>query len=153
MEDYIFIIIAILLSAFGAINKKKKERAKAMEQDEGHEQQSLFGDLFDDDFFSQTQPAANTVPPPFEKPAPKAKAKKKVPPPVQMEAPPKLRYTPLQRESLVHSHQRPERKSENLQIEELAVETPKRVKKKHPIMDGFSLRKAVVYSEILQRKY
>lgn len=152
MEDYIFILIAVALSVFGAINKKKKEQAKALERDEEHAPKSVFGDLFDDDFFGHTQPATNTVPPPVEKPVAKPKAPKKVKPPVQMETPAKLKYTPLQRVSLVHSHQRPERKSENLQIEELAEETVPKVKKQHPIMDGFSLRKAVVYSEILQRK-
>ncbi|MFV0377390.1 MAG: hypothetical protein ACK5JD_08825 [Mangrovibacterium sp.] len=149
MEDYIFIIIAILLSAFGAINRKKKERAKAMEQDDEQDHKSVFADLFDDDFLGQP----NTVPSSAEKPAPKPKAPKKAPQPVQMEAPAKLGYTPLQRESLTLSHQRPERKSENLQIEELAEEKLATVKKQHPDMNGFSLRKAVIYAEILQRKF
>ena len=153
MEDYIFIIIAILLSVFAAVNKKKKEQARALERDEEREYKPFFGDIFDDDFFSPPQPVANTVPPPVVKPAPKPKPKEKKQPPPQMDAPAKMQRQPLQRETLRHSFKKPERKMEKLEIVELADDESKAGKKRHPALEGFSMKKAVIYSEIMQRKF
>lgn len=151
MEDYIFIIIAIVLSIFGAINKKKKEDARAAEQGSSHGEKSVFSDVFDDEFFSPVKPAANTVPPPVVKPAPKPKEKMQAP--RKMEAPARLQRQPLKREFLKHSYNRPERKIEQLEIVKLGDHSPTTTKKTHSVLDGFSLKKAVIYSEILQRKF
>lgn len=152
MEDYIFILIAIALSVFGAMNKQKKKREEAMRGMAEHERpsRSVFEDIFEGDSFMMD----NLVPPPVVKPAPAPPTKKeKMKAPAQMQAPAKMEHKPLTRESLRHSYSRPERKMKVLEVEKLSLEDEAKLSPKNLILKDFSLRKAVLYSEIINRKY
>jgi hypothetical protein len=130
MEDYIFILIAILLSIFGAINRKKKQDQTAVDDDAvASSRSSVFDQLFEDPLFADKKPqvkpqvfeqtAGETYKPPVRKTAPV------IVQPVLVRKPPIAAKIPDQ--------------------------PPKR--RTHPLMKGFSLKKAVVYAEILNRKY
>lgn len=151
MEDYIFIIIAIVLSVFGAINKKKKQDAARSGSDDAHSEHSFLDDLFGEHEFEPERSRPSVVPPPVQRPAPRKKEKLNAP--ERMEAPARLTYTPLKRESLKHSYLGLERKPRELQLVVLDPDDKHPAKKKHPMLEGFSMEKAVIYSEILQRRY
>ncbi|WP_163709670.1 hypothetical protein [Mangrovibacterium lignilyticum] len=153
MEDYIFIIIAIVLSVFGAMNQQKKKREQAMrgmDDEEERTSNSIFDQLFEDDVFMTGNPQ-EMVSPPIVKPAPPKKEKMKAP--VKMEAPARMAYKPIKREGLKHSYVREERKSTSLELEKLQKEDESKFRSKNFRRKDFSLRKAVIYSEILNRKY
>ncbi len=155
MEDYIFIIIALLLSAFGAINKQKKKREEAMrdmDEEAPSGARSVFEQLFEDDFFRVSGTEPNKVPPPAERPVSPPR-KKKAASSTKLEAPPKMEYKPLQRENLKHSYSKPKRTIEVAEIEKLSREDEAKLTPKNLILKDFSLRKAVIYSEILGRRY
>ena len=130
MEDYIFILIAILLSVFGAINRKKKQGQTADEDDAKTSQRpSVFDQIFEDPLFADEKPQ---VKPQVSEPIPRETYK----PPVRKTAaaivqPVSVRKPPV------------------------AVTMPDHPpgRRIHPLMKDFTLKKAVVYSEILQRKY
>ena len=127
MENYIFIIIAIVLSVFGAMNRSKKKEAGSGQ--EGNRPSSVFDGLFEDPVFREEEPEV--------KPA-KAARHLSTPQPVApkgMKAP-GINRTPIR-----------EKKEIVLNAEN------KREYRIHPVMKDFSLKKAVVYSEILKRKY
>lgn len=153
MEDYIFIIIALVLSVIGAMNSSKKKRQQAMEhmgEEEGHAPRSVFEELFDDDLFMSRQ-EPNTVPPPVERPvAPKTKPASER---QTMQAPPKMEYKPMEREGLARSHRLDQSPSAAPQLEKLSLDEEAKLSPKKLILKDFSLRKAVLYSEILNRKY
>jgi len=155
MEDYIFILIAIALSVFGAMNKQKKKREEAMRGMDESERpsRSVFEDLFEDDLFMTGRPEDNQVPPPVVKPAPVSAKKEAMKAPAKMEAPPKMEHKPLMRETLKHSYARPERKMKTLEVEKLSQEDEAKLSPKNLILKDFSLRKAVLYSEIINRRY
>ena len=128
MEDYIFIIIAIILSVVSAINKKKKKQAAAQGVGQASSKkptvlEQLFHDSFFDDEETQEQPAK------VEQPKPNL----------------------IKREVVKHGG--------------IPVKTPKEtstdiIKESNPakkirksIRANFSLKDAVIYSEILNRKY
>lgn len=164
MEDYIFIIIALILSVFGAINKKKKkqnENGSESYSSDGNSR-SVFEELFDDTLFGSSKATDNTVPPPYETEIyerPKAeyrsekvhRSEMKAPP--KMEAPSKMDYQPLTREGQKHSYVQPKRENKVLTLEKLDNEKSQSSVKTNRILNDFSLKKAVVYSEILTRKY
>jgi hypothetical protein len=132
MEDYIFIIIAILLSVFGAISRKKKQGQAAVEDEDtpAGQRLSVFDELFEDPLFAEEKP--------------------KVKPQVIEQSTPRETYQPLVKKTVPVSVQPgPVKKSQ------VAVRMPDHPQKRrmHPLMKDFSLKKAVVYSEILQRKY
>ena len=131
MEDYIFILIAILLSVFGAINRKKKQGQVPVGDEEPStvSRPSVFDQLFDEPFFRDEE---TQVQPP---------KKERI---VQKEA-----YQPLRKKMAPRSVSPvPAKKPEVVTI------TPEPAKRTiHPLMKDFTLKKAVVYSEILQRKY
>ncbi len=129
MEDYIFILIAILLSVFGAINRKKKREggSPAEEPTPAGRRPSAFDELFGDPLFREEE-----IPPkPVVKPA---VISKRVVPPVRKKTPAAPPGT--------------------VPIKKVAVMQEQQQKRKvHPLMENFSMRKAVIYSEILQRKF
>lgn len=155
MEDYIFILIAIALSVFGAMNKQKKKREEAMRGMDENERpsRSVFEEIFEGDLFMTGGREDNLVPPPVVKRAPVPTKKEKMKAPTKMEAPAKMEHKPLMRESLRHSYSRPERKMKTLEVEKLSLEDEAKLSPKNLIMKDFSLRKAVLYSEIINRKY
>lgn len=131
MEDYIFILIAILLSVFGAINRKKKQRQIVENEDSATVRKpSVFDQLFEDPFFrdEQTQVKPTETEPTTQKEIYQPLRKKTVSPPAS---------STTSRKSAI-----PFAITDHL---------PKR--RIHPLMKDFSLKKAVIYSEILQRKY
>ena len=133
MEDYIFIIIAIVLSIFGAINQSKKKKMAQMNNEEDPAPRpSIFDQIFEE--------------PEFQEPTP------------QIIPPAPLKVTPLKRETLKPSQHSMSKKEK--------VETTKRVIRtsfseeaekvetgRESVMNDFSLKKAIIYSEILNRKY
>lgn len=156
MEDYIFILIALVLSALGAMNQNKKKRMQQMKDDEDHSEKrtSIFDQFFDDNEFEWTSP--ETVPPAAPEPmvAPEKMEKEKMERPTlstmkrpslsslkrpslgsMMERKP---YTPVRRIKTSFSEEGPDTKTETSGAS---------------IMSDFSLKKAIIYSEILDRKY
>jgi hypothetical protein len=147
MEDYIFLIIAILLSIFGAINKNKKKKAAEMpaETTEEHSGNYLLDELFGDDFMEEK-------PTPEVKPAP---AKQATPEPKIWKEPQIVRHA--------YSHQ-PFKSTLPARAKRQSISTTKKpaeepiIEPDQPTLagnftEGFSLRKAVIYSTILERKY
>lgn len=147
MEDYIFLIIAVLLSIFGAINKNKKKKAAEMpaETTEEHSGNYLLDELFGDDFMEEKQT-------PEVKPAP---AKQSTPEPKIWKEPQIVRQA--------YSHQ-PFKSSLPARAKRQSISTMKKpdeepvVETDQPALSGnftdrFSLRNAIVYSTILERKY
>ncbi len=133
MEDYIYIIIAIVLSIFGAINNKKKkaqQQALEEEQETPPKSRSVLEELLDDPFFQSEeaeQPVPQVIepitPPPKEKPVFEKRISFKTP----------LRETE-KREPMMQPMERS-------------------TKIRNSIRSDFSLKKAVIYNEILNRKY
>jgi hypothetical protein len=70
-----------------------------------------------------------------------------------MQAPPQMEYKPMERESLTKTHSRVKGKSAVPVLEKLSREDEARLTPKNLILKDFSLRKAVLYTEILNRKY
>ena len=134
MEDYIFIIIAIILSVLGAFNRKNKKKIGEMEDDNGTVQEpSFFEKQFVDPFFDDVEEEPEPV---FSQP---------VAPEPQPFVMPKPTLT-VKREPKV------EVKKDLLETIEEEV-NPEEETRLDGIMKDFSLKKAVIYSEILQRKY
>lgn len=154
MEDYIFILIAIVLTVIGALNKQKKKQEAEMGgmDEEENPSHSFFDRLFADDSFMMGESSDNLVPPPVVQKVPKRKEKMVAPP--KMEAPAKMEHKPLVHQSLTHSYVRPERKRRQaLEIEKLSLEDEAKLTPKNLIRKDFSLRKAVIFSEILNRRF
>ena len=130
MEDYIFIIVAIVLSVIGAINNKKKKQAAAQGVGQASPQkptvlEQLFHDSFFDDEEIQEQPAK------VEQPKPdniKREIFKNKRPPVTVKT---------QKET-----------SSNFMKKSSSGKNTRK-----SIRTNFSLKDAVIYSEILNRKY
>ncbi|MCW0482568.1 hypothetical protein [Gaoshiqia sediminis] len=137
MEDYIFILLAIVLSIIGAYNQSKKKKAAEQMMDEEDTiapRPSVFEQLFDDDFFTDEKPIVKPVVKPFSKPEP----------------PKPMGYQPLIREEIRKKPVKPVKKTPAQVIETTLAGSQA---KNNPIRKDFSLKKAVIYSEILQRKY
>lgn len=144
MEDYIFILIAIVLSIFGAMNKKKK-MARMQEEEETYDHQpSFFEHVFDD-------PVFRDEPKPKPKPQPVVVEQPKTVTPPKMKVEkierPTLRPTTLKKSEIGDAIHRSKITSSPITGEsEPEVE-------KDSMLNDFSLRKAVIYAEILNRKY
>jgi len=155
MDDYIFIIIALVLSVFGALSQQKKKREqeerRLLDDDSASTPQSAFDELFGDDLFMSREGEPNQVPPPVVRPVKEKKKQKQVH--QEMKAPPRMEYKPMVRESLVKSEERKPRNSISLELEKLSREDEAKLTPKNLIRKDFSLRKAVIYTEIINRKY
>lgn len=151
MEDYIFILIAIVLSIFGAINQNKKKKMEQMmeEEQEPEHEPSFFDQIFDDPMFRE-EPQPKTVQEPVVMERPQIireprKAERRIPEP-------KLQRQPL-RSSLMKKTEIGDAIHKN-KIASSLTETEADVQTSgESILSDFSLRKAVIYAEILERKY
>jgi hypothetical protein len=147
MEDYIFLLIAIALSIFGAINqnKKKKDAENPLSEKKSSARNFLMDQLLGQDFLAE--PIAEAKPQVVVKP----KLKKE----------PLLQSTPVQPKGLYHSKfvsTLPDRSKKPLQpsLRKSIVEPVEQeadYDESPSYLEDFSLRKAFIYSEILQRKY
>lgn len=148
MEDYIFLLIAIVLSIFGAINKKKKKNEAQMPiEEEADTPRNFFMDqLLGDDFLDE---------PMVEEVKPKKKVK-----PVFV----KDQVASIPTASTFKNYRSNFKSGLPDRLQRGIVTSVKRqpVEEKSPeadndnlpgYMEDFSLRKAFVYSEILNRKY
>lgn len=133
MEDYIFLIIAIILSVLGAVNnKKKKARAQQNMDDQEPKREtrpSVFEQLFEDSFFDEEIK---------EKPVTKQN--------VTPQSPKKVQTTGYRA-----NYSAPRTKTEMKKKQSDFKKSSKTIRKS--IRSDFSLKKAVIYSEILNRKY
>jgi len=143
MEDYIFLIIAIVLSIFGAINQNKKKKADDNPYTETADgsRNSFMDQLLGRDFLDE--PVVGKAPPVQVKPT-------QVTPKNTIDIPRGKFY-----------HQKFESTLPDRPKHEL-VHTSRKQKEEEEIvgdeesinyLEDFSLRKAFVYSEILNRKY
>lgn len=150
MEDYIFLIIAVALSIIGAINQNKKKKAAEnlpeteTEAEEDRPQNFFMDQLLGEDFLGE---------------------------PIVKKAPPvKLRKAPAH---VVFKSSSNIQKIENYQMSRFKSTLPERPKHKSILtiqkqkeeeeieateesinyLEDFSLRKAFVYSQIMERKY
>jgi hypothetical protein len=147
MEDYIFLIIAVALSIFGAINqnKKKKDAENPLSEKKSSARNFFMDQLLGQDFLAE--PIAEVKPQVMVKP----KLKKE----------PLVQPTPLQPTGLYHTtfvSTLPDRSKKPLQpsLRKTIIEPaePESDLDESPgYLEDFSLRKAFVYSEIMQRKY
>ena len=135
MEDYFLIILTLIIAVVGAFNRKKKKNAPAPAETDGDKQPSSFWDMIMDEQGLTDEPVGPYVDdePEFEEEQPVVQ---------QYKAPvPKQGYS-----FSAESEGKSEIKEEMKKLEK---------KKRHVFIDGekFSLKKAVIYSEILNRKY
>jgi len=145
MEDYIFLIIAIVLSIFGAINKNKKKKIEENPfLETGEKPRNSFMDqLLGADFLNE--PEVKKAPPVRIKPAKVNVANKST-----IDIPREKFYHQVFKSTL------PDRpKHELLKTTWKQKEEEEFVEDEESInyLEDFSLRKAVVYSEIMNRKY
>ena len=115
------------------------------------QRKTAFEELFNEDLFGETISKENMVPSPVVRSAPSKKMPMQAPP--KMEAPLKMKYQPLQRDGLKHSYRQTDRKGQTVKLVNIQEEGPRNSQMKKVILNDFSLKKAVIYSEILQRKY
>ncbi len=147
MDDYIFLIIAIGLSVFGAINQSRKKKDAVLP---GSEKAVKPGNFFLDQFLGNDFLNEPKVP---NKPVPLVKTvMKKEPLPNPMTG---------QRSGLYHTgfaSTLADRSKKSLQptlrkpLAEVVTPEPEE-EEMTSYLEDFSLRKAFVYSEIMQRKY
>ena len=147
MEDYIFLIIAIVLSIFGAINKKKKMTEKANPLTEKATRPKNF---FLDQLFGENI---------LENPVGEIKPPVRVKPVIRTE--PVVSPRPQSRSGnyrMDFKSTLPEQKKKPIQsllrkaeVEDIENWTDNSDSPGY--LEDFSLRKAFVYSEIMQRKY
>jgi hypothetical protein len=145
MEDYIFLIIAIVLSIFGAINqnKKKKIEDNPFSETEEKPRNRFMDQLLGADFLNE--PEVKKAPPVRIKPVPVNVAAKST-----IDIPRGKFYHQTFKSTL------PDRPKHEL------IQTTWKQKEEEEIfeaeesinyLEDFSLRKAFVYSEIMNRKY
>ncbi|MEI8113795.1 MAG: hypothetical protein WCI54_09195 [Bacteroidia bacterium] len=146
MDDYIFLIIAIALSIFGAINQNKKKKSMDDPAQQGARPRNFFLDqLLGEDFLAE--PKVEIQPKVLVKPVLKKE--------------PLVMPVPAVKSGLYHTSfvsTLPERAKKPLQpsTRKSLVEAVKPDPEEEDApgyLEDFSLRKAFVYSEIMQRKY
>jgi len=147
MDDYIFLIIAIGLSIFGAINQNKKKKSidNPMVEKKERPWNSFFDQLFGEGF--------------LEEPQAEVKPMVKIRPALKKE--PVVSATSNSQSGHYHAEFRstlPNRSIKNLQsglrkprIE--VMDTEMETDEVPSYLEDFSLRKAFVYSEIMTPKY
>ena len=142
MEDYIFLIVAIVLSVLSAVNQNKKKKAAQANTDSPKVQHRnpLFDQLFGSDLFDEPD-------------------EEKVQPVKIQRVKPEVKVSQAPRESFVRHEYKTTLPATALNVK------PKLEKKEQVVEDldeenedagylsDFSLRKAFIYSEILNRKY
>lgn len=149
MEDYIFLIIAVVISIFAAINKNKKnkmvEQIPEDEEEEVIRRNNFMDQLLGEDFLEEKDEMEE--PPMRVKTAPSNvvfKSSDEARKGVNYKLP-KFRSTLLERPKHVTIATTPRKKivEELQEVPEDAID----------YLEDFSLRKAVVYSVILEPKY
>ena len=146
MDDYIFLIIAIALSILGAINQNKKKKAMDDPAEKGVKPRNFFLDqLLGEEFLAES----------------KVEIQQKVLVKPVLKKEPLVMPAPAVKSGLYHTSfvsTLPERAKKPLQpsTRKSLVEAPKPEDEDEETpgyLEDFSLRKAFVYSEIMQRKY
>lgn len=147
MEDYIFLIIAVVISIFAAINKNRKSKMaeNAVEEDEIKTRNYFMDQLLGEDFLEETI---------AEEPRPVKVKQAPIEIPVRKVSEiPKSHYfhqpfkSTLPEKSRRQSLSAIKRQPEPEEITDAEEESASNY------LDDFSLRKAVVYSIIMERKY
>ena len=146
MDDYIFLIIAVVISIFAAIKKNKDKKQILESGEEEPPRNFLLDQLLGEDFLAGSDEE-------FQKPVRVQPVKRKE---VKMVVP------EIQRQGLTRKGFKtglPERKLSGLQMSVTPTdsisdyEIGSENEGKEAFFDDFSLKKAVVYSEILNPKY
>ena len=145
MEDYIFLIIAIVIAIFGAINKnvKKKLAENAPGSERVKSPNYFMEQWFADD--SIPEPVGKKNPPATVKPAAAYVAEK-----ISNNVPKQKYYHQPFKSSLPD---RPKHETISAFKKPVEVEQPAEAEETFSYLEDFSLRKAVVYSIILEKKY
>ena len=146
MDDYIFLIIAVALSIIGAINQSKKKKAANNQAEKAVRPRNFFMDqLLGEDFL--TEPKVEVKPGIMLKPGLK-KEPLINPAPVVPAGVNRTRFVSTlpdwSKKTLQPSMRKPI----------VEIESPESETEEMPgYLEDFSLRKAFVYYEIMQRKY
>lgn len=141
MEDFIFILIAIVLSVIGAFNQSKKKKAEQerLEHEEQDRSPSFFNQVLSDPLFEEEE----------ERPVVKAPEIIQEVKTVKKEGRKPLRPTVMKKTEISDSIR--------TTLEPIMEEEEEIVKEKQTtresIMNDFSLKKAIIYAEIIERKY
>jgi hypothetical protein len=145
MEDYIFLIIAIVLSIFGAINQNKKKKAgdKPFAEEIEEPRNRFMDQLLGRDFLDE--PLVKKAPPVRINPTRVNIAAKST-----SEIPRSKFYHQTFKSTLPD---RPKHELVQTSRKQKAEEEMTEVEDSINYLEDFSLRKAFVYSEILNRKY
>ena len=145
MEDYIFLIIAIVLSIFGAINQNKKKKAENSPfADEIEEPRNRFMDqLLGRDFLDE--PVAKKATPVRKNPAPLNVADKST-----IEIPRSKFYHQTFKSTLPD---RPKHEMIRTTWKQKDNEEYDEINESMNYLEDFSLRKAFIYSEIMNQKF
>lgn len=143
MEDYIFIILAIALSIVGAINQNKKKKATGIPSGDNKvpNKTSFFDQFIEESVFGE-EPinVQNYVPDSELQTAPVQTRKSIIPEPfLNPESEGKKNIEPMIAVKRPEASKSKKQSSDNKNVLQ--------------IMNGFTLKKAFVYSEIIQRKY
>lgn len=147
MEDYIFLIIAVVLSIFGAINKKKKiaEQANPFAEKPQRSKNFFLDQLLGENFVGDSEeiikPAVREKPTLQTKPVVN-------PEPVSQSGLYRFGFKSTLPQQKIKAFQTITLKSE---VKEPAIDIIDMDSAGY--LEDFSLRKAFVYSEILQRRY
>ena len=145
MEDYIFLIIAVLLSIFGALNQNKKKKAQEDMQKEPKPRNS-----YSDPFLNFELMEVEDEEEEYERKRKKAAAKVEYKKSYEANKDmvfhaPKFKSTLPERQ--IKESLRPQ---VNLKQEEKTIPL---VSEGTDLLEDFSLRKAIIYAEILKPKY
>ena len=145
MEDYIFLIIAIVLSIFGAINqnKKKKIENNAFLEAEEKPRNGFMDQLLGADFLNE--PEVEKAPPVRIKPVKADEANKST-----IVIPREKFYHQVFKSTLPD---RPKHEMLKTTWKQKEEEEGVEGEESTNYLEDFSLRKAVIYSEIMNRKY
>lgn len=147
MEDYIFLFIAILLSIFGALNQNKKKRMQEDAPDEPRHRVSPADPFLNFELMDVED----------EEEAYERKAREKADREDYLrsvEAKKAQTYQPSQWTTSLPD--RPKKKVIKPALKVIELDQPAAVTEQDTstgILEDFSLRKAVIYAEILKRKY
>ena len=132
MDDLLVIILTLIIAVVGALNQVRKKKAQPVEeQPESESSTSDFWEFLDDD--------EETVVPIREKEVKAKTVEEPIPEPIQINLKPRYQFSA-------------QNEGKSVSMERMKPELKKAVKGSN-IKDEFSLRKAVIYSEILNRKY
>ena len=150
MEDYIFLLIAIALSIFGAINQSKKKRAAENTSKEEVKPRNFFMDqILGEDFLAETEPEPEEtiIPAPVKQFIPKVAVQQNSDVNIHTDRNfhlQKFKSTLPDRPKHV-TIKTTQQRNEKMEEDESEETTN--------YLEDFSLRKAFVYSQILEQKY